>query len=159
VRDSFNYSSELTSAGHVLQYLTENNDFMVIGVIGPPGVGKSTIMNELYGYDASSPGMLPPFPTQTEEVKLMGKHCTTGIDLRISNERVILLDTQPVYSPSVLIDMLSVRPDASSIIPVLNGDPLSADLAHELMGIQVKTKLQLLNLVVLLLARWAIPNN
>jgi len=38
--------------------------------------------------------MLPPFPTQTEEVKLMGKHCTTGIDLRISNERVILLDTQ-----------------------------------------------------------------
>ena len=39
-----------------LQYLTENNDFMVIGIIGPPGVGKSTIMNELYGYDASSPG-------------------------------------------------------------------------------------------------------
>lgn len=38
------------------QYLTENNDFMVIGIIGPPGVGKSTIMNELYGYDASSPG-------------------------------------------------------------------------------------------------------
>ena len=58
MRDSFNYSSELTSAGHVLQYLTENNDFMVIGVIGPPGVGKSTIMNELYGYDASSPGTI-----------------------------------------------------------------------------------------------------
>ena len=58
MRDSFNYSSELTSAGHVLQYLTENNDFMVIGVIGPPGVGKSTIMNELYGYDACSPGTI-----------------------------------------------------------------------------------------------------
>ncbi|KAJ1257645.1 hypothetical protein BS78_10G011300 [Paspalum vaginatum] len=119
----------------ILPYLTENNDFMVIGVIGPPGIGKSTIMNELYGYDASSPGTLPPFPTQTEEIKLMGKHCTTGIDIRISNERVILLDTQPVYSPSVLIDMM--RPDGSSTVPVLNGDPLSADLAHELMGIQV----------------------
>lgn len=119
----------------ILPYLTENNDFMVIGIIGPPGIGKSAIMNELYGYDASSPGMLPPFPTQTDEIKLTGKHCTTGIDIRISNERVILLDTQPVYSPSVLIDMM--RPDGSSTVPVLNGDPLSADLAHELMGIQL----------------------
>lgn len=25
-------------------------------MIGPTGVGKSTIMNELYGFDASSPG-------------------------------------------------------------------------------------------------------
>jgi ABC-type cobalamin/Fe3+-siderophores transport system ATPase subunit len=58
VRGSLNYSSKITNAGHVLQYLTENNDFMVIGVIGPPGVGKSTIMNELYGYDASSPGTI-----------------------------------------------------------------------------------------------------
>ncbi|EEC79873.1 hypothetical protein OsI_21375 [Oryza sativa Indica Group] len=119
----------------ILPYLTENNDFMVIGVIGPTGVGKSTIMNELYGYDGSSPGMLPPFATQTEEIKAMAKHCTAGIDIRISNERVILLDTQPVFSPSVLIDMM--KPDGSSAIPILSGDPLSADLAHELMGIQL----------------------
>ena len=39
-----------------LQFLTDNTDFTVIGVIGPPGVGKSTIMNELYGFDGSSPG-------------------------------------------------------------------------------------------------------
>uniref|UniRef100_A0A0E0L709 G domain-containing protein n=1 Tax=Oryza punctata TaxID=4537 RepID=A0A0E0L709_ORYPU len=119
----------------ILPYLTENNDFMVIGVIGPTGVGKSTIMNELYGYDGSSPGMLPPFATQTEEIKAMAKHCTAGIDIRISNERVILLDTQPVFSPSILIDMM--KPDGSSAIPILSGDPLSADLAHELMGIQL----------------------
>lgn len=25
-------------------------------MIGPPGVGKSTIMNEIYGFDATSPG-------------------------------------------------------------------------------------------------------
>ena len=42
---------------------------------------------------------------------------------------------QPVYSPSILIDMM--RPDGSSTLPVLSGDPLPADLAHELMGIQV----------------------
>ena len=42
----------------MLQFLTENTDFTVIGVIGPPGVGKSTILNELYGFDSSSPGEL-----------------------------------------------------------------------------------------------------
>uniref|UniRef100_A0ACD5XWL1 Uncharacterized protein n=1 Tax=Avena sativa TaxID=4498 RepID=A0ACD5XWL1_AVESA len=119
----------------ILPYLTENNDFMVIGIIGPPGVGKSTIMNALYGYDGSSPGMHPPFATQTEEIRAMAKHCTAGVDFRISHERVILLDTQPVYSPSILIDMM--RPDGSSALPVLSGDPLPADLAHELMGIQL----------------------
>jgi protein SMG9 len=46
---------------------------------------------------------------------------------------------QPVYSPSILIDMM--RPDGSSTLPVLNGDPLPADLAHELMGIQVNALL------------------
>lgn len=92
-------------------------------------------MNELYGYDGTSPGMHPPFATQTEEIKAMSKHCTSGVDFRISHERVILLDTQPVYSPSILIDMM--RPDGSSTLPVLSGDPLPADLAHELMGIQL----------------------
>ena len=40
-----------------MQFLTENNDFTVVGIIGPAGVGKSTIMNDLYGFDGSSPGM------------------------------------------------------------------------------------------------------
>ncbi|OAY70815.1 Protein SMG9 [Ananas comosus] len=117
------------------RFLTENSDFVVIGIIGPPGVGKSTIMNELYGFDGSSPGMLPPFSIQSDETRAMAKHCTAGIELRVSSERLILLDTQPVYSPSLLVDMM--RPDGSSTIPVLNGEPLSADLAHEMMGIQV----------------------
>lgn len=41
-----------------MQFLTENTEFTVVGVIGPTGVGKSTIMNELYGFDATSPGQL-----------------------------------------------------------------------------------------------------
>ncbi|KAG9454406.1 hypothetical protein H6P81_007310 [Aristolochia fimbriata] len=119
----------------ILPFLTDNTDFTVIGVIGPPGAGKSTIMNELYGFDGSSPGMLPPFATQSEETRAMARHCTMGIELRISTERLILLDTQPIFSPSVLAEMM--RPDGSSAISVLNGESLSADLAHELMGIQL----------------------
>ncbi|KAG5090004.1 hypothetical protein JHK86_002616 [Glycine max] len=118
-----------------LPFLTENTDFTVIGVIGPPGVGKSTIMNELYGFDSSSPGMLPPFAIQSEETRAMARHCSTGIEPRISTERIILLDTQPVFSASVLAEMM--RPDGSSTISVLSGETLSAELAHELIGIQV----------------------
>ena len=40
-----------------VQLLSENTDFTVIGVLGAPGVGKSTIMNELYGFDSISPGL------------------------------------------------------------------------------------------------------
>ncbi|KAK9283602.1 hypothetical protein L1049_011851 [Liquidambar formosana] len=118
-----------------LPFLTENTDFTVVGVIGPPGVGKSTIMNELYGFDGSSPGMLPPFAIQSEDTKAMARHCTIGVEPRISAERLILLDTQPVFSPSVLAEMM--RPDGSSTISVLSGESLSAELAHELMGIQL----------------------
>ncbi|CAN6564564.1 unnamed protein product [Malus baccata var. baccata] len=126
-----------------LPFLTENTEFTVVGVIGPTGVGKSTIMNELYGFDATSPGMLPPFAIETEEGKAMARHCSMGIEPRVSAERIILLDTQspcfhsqPVFSPSVLAEMM--RPDGSSTIPVLpSAESLSAELAHELIGIQL----------------------
>ncbi|XP_057970723.1 uncharacterized protein LOC131159666 [Malania oleifera] len=119
----------------ILPFLTDNTEFTVVGVIGPPGVGKSTIMNELYGFDGSLSGMLPPFAIQSEETRAMARHCTVGIEPRISAERIILLDTQPVFSPSVLAEMM--RPDGSSTISVLSGETLSAELAHELMSIQL----------------------
>ncbi|XP_020548855.1 protein SMG9-like isoform X2 [Sesamum indicum] len=118
-----------------LPFLTDNTEFTVVGVIGPPGVGKSTILNEIYGFDSSSPGMLPPFGMESEETKAMARHFTVGIEPRISSERIILLDTQPVFSPSVLAEM--IRPDGSSTISVISGESLSAELAHEMMSIQV----------------------
>ncbi|KAL9436615.1 hypothetical protein AB3S75_022632 [Citrus x aurantiifolia] len=118
-----------------LPFLSENTEFTVVRVIGVPGVGKSTIMNELYGFDATSPGMLPPFPTLSEDTRAQAKHCTSGIEPRISAQRLLLLDTQPVFSSSVLAEIM--RPDGSSTIPVLSGESLSAELALELMSIQL----------------------
>ncbi|KAA8540140.1 hypothetical protein F0562_026832 [Nyssa sinensis] len=92
----------------ILPFLTDNTDFTVVGVIGPPGVGKSTIMNELYGFDGTSPGMLPPFAIQSDETRAMARHCTVGIEPRMSAERIILLDTQ--------VDLLKHGiPDPSSL--------------------------------------------
>ncbi|VFQ63600.1 unnamed protein product [Cuscuta campestris] len=65
----------------------------------------------------------------------MSKHCTVGIETRVSTERIILLDAQPVFSPSLLAEM--IRPDGSSTISVMTGESLSAELAHELMSIQL----------------------
>lgn len=39
-------------------------------------------------------GMLPPFAIESEETRASARHCTVGIEPRISNERIILLDTQ-----------------------------------------------------------------
>lgn len=38
--------------------------------------------------------MLPPFAIETEEGKAMARHCSMGIEPRVSAERLILLDTQ-----------------------------------------------------------------
>ncbi|XP_004511426.1 uncharacterized protein [Cicer arietinum] len=133
-----------------LPFLTENTDFTVIGVIGPPGVGKSTIMNELYGFDSSSTGMLPPFAIQSEENRATARHCSNGIEPRISAERIILLDTQPVFSASVLAEMM--RPDGFSTISVMSGESLSAELAHELMGIQLAVLLASICHIVLVVS-------
>ncbi|KAI5435840.1 hypothetical protein KIW84_022318 [Lathyrus oleraceus] len=129
--DSWNFQPD-----RFLPFLTENTDFTVIGVIGGPGAGKSTIMNELYAFDSSSADMLPPFVIQSIEDRAMARHCSNGIEPRISAERVILLDTQPVFSASVLVEMM--EPDGSSTISVMSGEgeSLSAQLAHEVMAIQ-----------------------
>ncbi|GMY06365.1 protein SMG9-like isoform X2 [Fagus crenata] len=140
-----------------LPFLTENTDFTVVGVIGPPGVGKSTIMNELYGFDATSPGMLPAFGIESEDSRAMARHCSIGIEPRISADRIILLDTQPVFSPSVLAEIM--RPDGSSTISVLSGESLSAELAHELMSIQLGVLLASICHVLLVVSEGVHDNN
>ncbi|AES97911.2 SMG9-like protein [Medicago truncatula] len=150
--DSWNFHFD-----RFLPFLTENTDFTVIGVIGRPGVGKSTIMNELYGFDSTSHGMLPPFAIQSEENRAMAKDCSIGIEPRISSERIILLDTQPVFSASVLAE--TIKPDGSSTIPVMRGESLSAELAHELMDIQLAVFLASICHILLVVSEGVLDNS
>jgi ABC-type cobalamin/Fe3+-siderophores transport system ATPase subunit len=87
----------------------------VVGVIGKQGVGKSTILSAF----SEDPKNVCPvacavlIPTnkltllslQTFTIAPATKaldHQTTGIDMYVTAERIILLDTQPVLSWSVL---------------------------------------------------------
>ena len=93
------------------QQLSDATDFTVIGVLGHQGVGKSTVMSLLAGASWCGDGLCePPFPPQSIEVVLGAAHQTVGVDVMLTPERLILLDTQPLLSPSVLLEMQRQQP-------------------------------------------------
>ncbi|XP_059484042.1 nonsense-mediated mRNA decay factor SMG9-like [Neocloeon triangulifer] len=85
-----------------LEYLMDQNDFLVVGVIGPQGCGKSFILSEL----AASPGI---FRSEAPEIRAAGAHCSVGVDMYVTPARVIFLDTQPLFSASLMECMAGVN--------------------------------------------------
>nr|CAD7261348.1 unnamed protein product [Timema shepardi] len=86
-----------------LEYLLDQNDFMVVGCLGLQGVGKSTLMSLLAGNLPNENNKNAyVFRPQSSEHHESGGHCTVGVDLCVTSNRVILLDTQPMLSPSVM---------------------------------------------------------
>ena len=113
--------------GGALKLLSENTDFTVIAAIGLAGCGKSALMNELANSGARGPvegGGLPrkPFAIQTEEIALDASHQTVGVDLMVTEDRVFLLDCQPLLSSSVVLDML------------LEGEPSPTSYQHSMVS-------------------------
>jgi hypothetical protein len=77
-------------------YLNDQTDYVVIGVLGKKGVGKSTIMSLLGGTPAQkvtqSSNCL--FRTATKDVTEQAQNKTNGINAFVTSERTILLDVQ-----------------------------------------------------------------
>lgn len=84
--------------------LLEQSDFLVVGIIGMQGSGKSTLMSLLAGNTDDDSNFI--FPPQSREVREECGHMTNGIDIFVSQQRVIFLDTQPLMSPSVLEQLI-----------------------------------------------------
>ncbi|XP_076652556.1 nonsense-mediated mRNA decay factor SMG9 [Halictus rubicundus] len=80
-----------------LEYLYDQQDFLVVGCLGAQGVGKSTIMSLLTSNYASN-----VFPVQDMSHHESGANCTSGIDFFVTKNRVIYLDTQPILSGSTI---------------------------------------------------------
>ena len=99
--------------------MTENTDYIVVGIVGTQGVGKSFILNSViklgnhqnlnpedtsnYNADGQSkPQADRTFRVQTFEKQMLSEHCTNGINAWIGADRIIYLDTQPLFSNSFL---------------------------------------------------------
>nr|XP_039259790.1 protein SMG9-like [Styela clava] len=83
-----------------IELLEDQTHFLVVGVLGPQGVGKSTIMSYLAGSDITSKKLI--FPCQTKDVMEKASNMTVGVDMYVTEERTIFLDSQPLLSPSLL---------------------------------------------------------
>ncbi|KAF6025657.1 SMG9 [Bugula neritina] len=80
------------------EFLLDQNDYRVIGVLGLEGVGKTYIMNLLATRPKSA---VPPFKAERTGPDGAG-HSTFGMNAYVTPERVILLDCQPLFSSAVL---------------------------------------------------------
>ncbi|CEP17634.1 hypothetical protein [Parasitella parasitica] len=84
----------------ILKNLTDYPGHFVIGIIGKQGVGKSTILSHFTEDPQHA------FPSQNTEQFLYQGHKTDGIDMYITPERAILLDTEPIQSWTILDNVL-----------------------------------------------------
>lgn len=81
------------------EFMTDNTDFIVIGVFGLQNAGKSTIINALAKLCPEEEDI---FRVQGFEHQMLAEHCTNGIDIYVNARRFILLDCQPLLSASIM---------------------------------------------------------
>ncbi|THD22537.1 hypothetical protein D915_006750 [Fasciola hepatica] len=88
-----------TDLARIQDLFVENTGFLVVGAIGLQGCGKSSLLNVLANQLTNKTTPLDgPFRVQTIENFTTNSPQTGGIDLYITQDRVILLDVQPLMS-------------------------------------------------------------
>ncbi|GIX80258.1 protein SMG9 [Caerostris darwini] len=138
---------------NALEYLHDSSDFYVVGVLGLQGVGKSTIMSIISGIH-SEKSKWQLFKPQTNDLKESGEYCTSGIDMYVTNQRVILLDTQPVMSSSVMDHMIQYEKK-----PIGAQDYHSLDNALTIQSLQQAAFLMAVCHTIISVQDWFIDTN
>ncbi|KAM8793716.1 nonsense-mediated mRNA decay factor SMG9, partial [Eudromia elegans] len=90
-----------------LEFLLDQTDVLVVGVLGLQGTGKSTLMSLLAANQPEEDPRSFVFRPQSPELKERGGHQTGGVDFFITQERVVFLDTQPLLSPALLDHLIN----------------------------------------------------
>ncbi|KAG5856169.1 hypothetical protein ANANG_G00005190 [Anguilla anguilla] len=91
-----------------MEYLRDQTDMLVVGVIGLQGTGKSTIMSLLSANTPEEDQRAYVFRAQSQEIKERGGNQSSGIDFYITQERVIFLDTQSLQMAAFLFTVCHV---------------------------------------------------
>ncbi|XP_028920126.1 protein SMG9 [Ornithorhynchus anatinus] len=90
-----------------IEYLLDQTDVLVVGVLGLQGTGKSMVMSLLSANTPEEDQRAYVFRAQSPEMKERGGNQTSGIDFFITQERIVFLDTQPILSPSILDHLIN----------------------------------------------------
>ncbi|KAF9551832.1 smg-9, nonsense mediated mRNA decay factor [Mortierella hygrophila] len=84
------------------QWMSEHPGHFVVGILGPQGVGKSSLLSSF----CPTPLASAAFPKQPPQMAAVAGYQTSGIDMYITPERMILLDTEPIFCLSNLENAL-----------------------------------------------------
>lgn len=87
---------------NAVEHLTDQSDYLVVGFVGPQCVGKSFLASLLAGNKHTDPEKSFVFKLQNRESLELCSHQTSGIQLFTTRERILVLDSQPLLSPSLL---------------------------------------------------------
>uniref|UniRef100_A0A8C3Y567 Nonsense-mediated mRNA decay factor SMG9 n=1 Tax=Catharus ustulatus TaxID=91951 RepID=A0A8C3Y567_CATUS len=90
-----------------LEFLLEQTDVLVVGALGLQGTGKSTVLSLLAGNQPEEDPRSFVFRPQPPELRERGGAQTGGIDLFVTQERVLFLDSQPILSPAHLDHLIN----------------------------------------------------
>jgi len=85
-----------------LELMLDQSDFAVVGIVGLQGCGKSTLLSLLAGNMHQDAYRNYFFYPQTKETKEEGLYQTLGVDMFVTSERMIILDSQPLLSAAVM---------------------------------------------------------
>ncbi|RWS06811.1 SMG9-like protein [Dinothrombium tinctorium] len=120
--------------------------FKVISAVGTQSVGKSSVLNQIAGSNVFK------VHTDNGESDLLLKHCTHGIDLHITRERLFLLDSQPLLSASILDDYIK-----SGITPcTLNSDSSEPETYVYITSLQLVSCLLAICDYMIVVSDWAL---
>ena len=136
-----------------ISWLGEGTEYLVVGAVGRQGVGKSTVMSMLAGQAPFCPIKKYMFPPETVQQVLNGEHRTDGVEILVTGQRVVLLDTQPLLSPSI-IDLLA---QGDRKLP--GSDVGSLETQMELLALQQLAFLYTICHVVLVVQDWCVDSD